>query len=213
MAVEVAACQEFTEEAGYQIQLLQLLTARFYKGNNMSQQPIFLVSGTPGAGKSSVTTALMQRFEFGLHIPVDDLREWVVSGLADPVPTWTEETARQFHLARQSALQTARLYAEAGFAVAIDDVLFENQYRAEYVKGFSGYQVYKVLLVPSLEQALTRNANRTNKTYDTAGLVEIIKEIHQALLTQDLDADDWLVIDSTSLTITETVDVILKHIN
>ena len=52
----------------------------------MSQQPIFLLSGTPGAGKSSVATALMQHFEFGLHIPVDDLREWVVSGLADPVP-------------------------------------------------------------------------------------------------------------------------------
>ena len=113
----------------------------------------------------------------------------------------------------QSALQTARLYADAGFAVAIDDVLFESQYREEYAKGFSGYQVYKVLLVPSLEQALIRNATRTNKTYDTAGLVEIITDIHDALLTQDLAADGWLIIDSTSLTLTETVDAILKHIN
>ena len=39
----------------------------------------------------------MRRFPFGLHIPVDDLREWVVSGISQPVPEFTAETGRQFH--------------------------------------------------------------------------------------------------------------------
>ena len=45
---------------------------------------IVLITGTPGAGKSVTAAALMRRFPFGLHIPVDDLREWVVSGISAP---------------------------------------------------------------------------------------------------------------------------------
>lgn len=40
----------------------------------------------------------MNRFERGFHVPIDDLREWVVSGCAHPIG-WTDETTRQFLLA------------------------------------------------------------------------------------------------------------------
>jgi adenylate kinase family enzyme len=46
-------------------------------------QPIFLILGSPAAGKSTVSKALLQRFERGFHIPVDDFRHMVVSGLSD----------------------------------------------------------------------------------------------------------------------------------
>jgi predicted ATPase len=81
--------------------------------------PIYFLTGAPGAGKSTLAVALLRHFEFGIHIPVDDLREWVVSGISHPLP-WTDETSRQFILAENAACDLAIRYQDAGFAVVID---------------------------------------------------------------------------------------------
>lgn len=174
--------------------------------------PIFLLSGPPGAGKSTVAHVLMQRFPRGMHIPVDDLREWVVSGIAHPVPTWTAETTRQFRLARQAAAQTARLYAEAGFAVALDDVVFAADARAMCEPHLAGLSISRVLLLPSVEAALRRNAERTTKAFATDVLAEPIRQIHQALSAQGTALAGWLVLNTSELSVDATVAQILAFV-
>ena len=179
----------------------------------MSQSaPIFIITGTPGAGKSSVAAALMRRFPFGLHIPIDDLREWVVSGIAPPVPVWTEETSPQFRLARLAAAQMACLCADAGFAVAIDDVISPAEVQALFEAALPGYSVYKVLLRPVLETALRRNAERANKTFDTVVLDEVIRRLHTSMEESAYTQAGWLVIDNGALDVAETVDIILGRV-
>ena len=172
--------------------------------------PIFIITGTPGAGKTTVSTALMQRFAFGLHNPCDDLRGWVVAGNAPPVPVWTDETERQFRLSRRTAVEMAARYAGAGFAVAIDDVLFEAAYAEQCAPHLTGHTVCKVLLAPSREVALHRNATRTNKDFDTAFLSDTTRQLHGELLAANRPADGWQVIDSSDQSVTETVDAILR---
>jgi chloramphenicol 3-O-phosphotransferase len=175
----------------------------------VERAPIFLITGTPGSGKSSVARALLQCFEFGLHLPVDDLREMVVSGIAHPVPTWTEETGRQFRLARESAATTANLYANSGFAVVIDDVISSEDVSSIFEPVFAEFDFHKVLLQPRLEVALERNRTRTNKDFDPSFLEEPIRQIYAWMSAQDLP-NDWLRIDSSDLSLEQTVDVILE---
>ena len=46
--------------------------------------PIYLVVGPPAVGKSTTSGALAARFPKSLHIPVDDFRNMVVSGIELP---------------------------------------------------------------------------------------------------------------------------------
>jgi chloramphenicol 3-O-phosphotransferase len=154
----------------------------------------------------------MQRFPRGIHIPVDDLRLWVVSGIAHPIPVWTDETTRQFRLARRAASQTARIYAEAGFAVAVDDVLFPQEADAVFVKALEGYTVHKVLLKPSVEVALHRNATRDNKDFDTSVLSNEIGNLHGHMSVSMYERWGWVVIDTSDMGLEETVDEILRRV-
>lgn len=178
---------------------------------SITSAPIFLITGPPGAGKSSVAVSLLQRFPFGFHLPMDDLRDWVVSGIAHPIPTWTDETTRQFNLARQGAVQLARQYANAGFAVVIDDIVNIEDVARHFSAALDGYPFHKVLLLPSIAVALQRNRDRTNKTFDTNILDAPIRSIHHWFSQQVVSAEEWLTLDNSDLTIDETVDRILSH--
>lgn len=172
--------------------------------------PIFVITGVPGAGKSTVAAELMRRFAFGIHVPVDDMRELVVAGSASPVPEFTEEARRQFGLARAAAGQIARIYNDAGFAVALDDVLGPADAEEAWGELLVGRDLRHVLLAPDLDTALGRNAMRAGKPFDPAVLVDTIRRLHGLNAPAAYAAYGWRVIDNSALTLEQTVDQILQ---
>jgi hypothetical protein len=148
----------------------------------------------------------MEQHPFGLHLPVDDLREWVVSGIAHPVPEFTPETQRQFDLARHSAGRTAEIYHQAGFAVAIDDVLGP----ADAAAFALSEAPVKLLLRADLDVILERNRLRQNKHFDPHALEPVIRMLHASQNVEEYQQHGWKVVDTTRLTLDEAVQAVLQ---
>lgn len=171
--------------------------------------PVFVISGVPGTGKSSVCEALMSRFDRGIHIPLDDIRSWMVKGYADPTKPWNDETELQFRLSREGAARMARSYSDAGFAVAIDDVVWPHEVEELFAPVLAGRGFYRVFLHAPLEVTLQRNATRSNKSFDTAVLEETIRMLHGRVDVRNEQWSGWLVLDTSRMTVQETVAAIL----
>lgn len=120
---------------------------------------IFLLVGAPAVGKSTTAHALAARFQKSIHIPVDNIRDMVVSGLLLPGPEWSLNSS-QVALARASVIQMALNYSKAGFVVVIDDFWDTNSKLREYGKPDSRSNFHKILLLPSQQAAEERNIKR-----------------------------------------------------
>jgi len=128
--------------------------------------------------------------------------------MAHPVPTLTPEFGRQYRLSLEAGVLLARLYAGAGFVVAIDNVVSADDARVFDV-AFDGYPFHKILLLPRLETALERNRTHSNKAFDTSILEDVIKRIHFEHAGQTLE-DDWTLVETSELSLEQTVDKILE---
>lgn len=149
---------------------------------------IRIYSGPPGAGKSTLARQWAASRPRGLCIPVDDLRLWVVGGIADTLPEWTDETTRQFALAEDAAVLVAKIYTAAGFDVAIDHCRMPENIDAMVERAFAGGTVEKIAVLPPLDVVLQRNRERTNKDFDPMVLEPIIKVVHAAYAAADLSS-------------------------
>jgi predicted kinase len=176
----------------------------------MKRPAIWLISGAPGAGKSSVAEVLCRSFPLAVHIPVDDIRDWVRSGFSSPVE-WTAETGRQFALARRGAARIAADYAEAGFVAVLDDVVRESDLD-QYTNYLGNTKLRKVLLNPSLETILARNAVPGRKPFDTSVLEAACRGLYSLLAAENTAEQGWIVVDSTTLDIDETLDAVVRAV-
>ena len=186
-----------------------------YPFNQLSEEvamgSVFLLVGAPAAGKSSTAKALAGRFPKSIHIPVDNLRDMVVSGLVYPSDDWSTELIEQLGLARLTAAQMAIEYRKAGFDVVIDDFWDPVSRLAEYDSLWVLPEVFRVLLYPSQEVAEERNRKRSGSEQGIEYIASGIRLVYSSLgpEIERLRSEGWLIIDTTDVSIDGSVDLIL----
>ncbi|MEU6864774.1 AAA family ATPase [Streptomyces sp. NPDC046876] len=123
-----------------------------------------LLIGPAGAGKTTVARHWAStRPVPTAHISLDDVREWVCSGFADPQAGWNDHSEAQYRLARRTCGFAARNFLANGISCILDDAVFPDR----PVVGLGGWKrhvgpaLLPVVLLPGLEIVLERNAERS----------------------------------------------------
>ncbi|GHD73389.1 ATP-binding protein [Streptomyces goshikiensis] len=123
-----------------------------------------LLIGPAGAGKTTVARHWAStRPVPTAHVSLDDVREWVCSGFADPQAGWNDHSEAQYRLARRTCGFAARNYLANGISCILDDAVFPDR----PVVGLGGWKrhvgphLLPVVLLPGLEIVLERNAERS----------------------------------------------------
>jgi len=171
----------------------------------------WLISGIPGAGKTTAGRLLAERLERSVLIEGDLLQGWIVRGNVWPGQAPARESNRQIRLNVRNQCLLARSYARAGFTSVVDYVIVTRATLEAYRKALRGLDLYFVVLHPGAAAAVRRDAGREKSRRHQAihgrAIGEAFAHLETPLVAELSGVGLWL--ETADLTPAATVDRIL----
>jgi cytidylate kinase len=166
---------------------------------------IVVISGMQGAGKSTVAEALAARLSRSACVHADTLQRMVVGGAAWPeAREMSNEAGRQLRLRLHNACLLAWSFRAAGFAAVVDDIVIGDRVQ-HLLEEMAGERFFFAMLTPRLEAVIERERGRGTSLYEAWAWMD--EEVRERTPRIGL----WL--DTTDMTVEETVDVVLARLD
>jgi adenylylsulfate kinase-like enzyme len=166
---------------------------------------VLIVTGVPGAGKTTVSGIVAQKLERSALIHGDQVHNLVVSGRRHPNEEPRAEADRQLRMRDRNIAALTDNLAAAGFLTVVDDV-FVHRARLRRLLAFMRTRpVFLAVLAPSIEVVEARDAARPDKT-----VFHIWSHLDAVMREEISDLGMWL--DSSELNAEETADRVLSEV-
>ena len=149
---------------------------------------------------------LAEQLTRSVHLRGDVFRRMIVAGRAEMSAPLSAAAIEQLQLRYRLAAMAAEIYLGAGFSVVYQDIVL-GAALAELVQQLRRHPLHVVVLCPTPEAVAAREAGRSKKGYRGVS----VQDLDRALRTETPRLGLW--VDSSALTVAETVDQILANLD